>query len=217
MDTDAHFFPALRQELGLSGHSGDWTQYAEPTSEGVFDEIIRKHHGRPMRPDEKQRVQTRLEQLMRAALFGETGRIVPTAGAPELLRQLKADPSWRLAIATGNWLKEGTVKLESAGLDALDLPIATSDDVRERRRILPLAVDRAKERYKVSDFSRVVYVGDGVWDVASARANGINFLGVGPESRIARLSAAGARSSVKDFADLPAVLTALRTCEVPAN
>ncbi|MEK7766476.1 MAG: hypothetical protein AAB368_09580 [bacterium] len=110
---------------------------------------------------------------------------------------------------------EAAVKIESAELPLDGVPLATSSDRMARPEILALAVERASSRYGVPVWERVVYVGDGVWDVTAARACGIAFGGVGEGNEAAKLSAAGARVVLPDFRDLAAVDSALEAATVP--
>lgn len=214
MDTDACFFPALKAEFGIEGGRQDWTLYAEPTSAGCLDEIFRTVHGRPPTQEEIVRAADRLDDLMRERYL-DGRRIPPMRGALDLLRRLSSDGTWRLAIATGNWHREAAIKIESAGLPAGYLPIATATDRPARRDILRVAVERATKQYAVPAWDRVVYLGDGVWDVRAARANGLPFVGVGSGERAARLTAEGATTVTPDLADPARMLDLLNAATPP--
>ena len=214
VDTDACFVPALQEGLGISGFGDDWTAYAEPTSAGIFDEVIRKAFKRPPLATELGKVQTLLDTMMRARYLG-ADRIPPMAGALAMLNQLAADKLWRVAIATGNWRQEAAIKIESAGLLIAALPMATSTDRLARREILPLAIARASERYETEEWHRAVYVGDGVWDARVARELGMAFVGIGKGNRAAALRREGAGSVLADFTDLKAFWSALNQARVP--
>jgi phosphoglycolate phosphatase-like HAD superfamily hydrolase len=50
-------------------------------------------------------------------------------------------------------------------------------------------------------FEKVVYVGDGVWDVRAARALGIGFLGLATGTKAVRLLEEGASCVLPDLSD----------------
>ena len=214
VDTDACFFPALREALGIEGFGDDWTGYAEPTSAGVFDEICRKVRGRPPTDAEAAALTERLEVLMRARYLDGT-RIPAIPGAIELLARLGTEPAWRVAVATGNWSREAAIKIESAGLPLAGLPLATASDRPARTDIFPLAVERASAHYGVPAWDRVVFVGDGIWDVRAARANGYAFVGIALGERAAKLHAEGARAVTRDLTDPDRVLALLAEAVPP--
>jgi hypothetical protein len=106
-----------------------------------------------------------------------------------------------VAFATGGWGASASLKLASAGLVVDDLPWANGDDALDRVDILRTAIARAGQKYGWNAFERVVYVGDGVWDVRAAKALGIGFLGVAIGDQAGRLVGEGASCVLPDFSD----------------
>ena len=155
--------------------------------------------------------------LLEEARFHDPGSYGATSGAAELLRALAADRDCAVAIATGGWRATAAFKLAAAGLSELTggLPWGTAEDGLSRDEILAAALARSKVRYEQTGFSRIVLVGDAVWDVRTARRLGLAFLGVGAGETADRLSAAGAYQVVADFADLDGARRALETAAVP--
>ena len=47
----------------------------------------------------------------------------------------------------------------------------------DRVNILRMAIQRAGHHYGQGAFEKVLYIGDGVWDVRAAKALGIGFVG----------------------------------------
>jgi phosphoglycolate phosphatase-like HAD superfamily hydrolase len=92
-------------------------------------------------------------------------------------------------------------KLASAGLVVDSFPWATADDALDRANILRAAIERARQKYEEA-FEKVVYVGDGVWDVRAAKALGIGFLGLAADTKARRLLEEGALCVLPNFSDL---------------
>jgi len=213
-DTDDCFFSVLRATTGRNGFGQDISAFAEPTSAGIFDEVIRGVHGRQPTSEEITLFQGRLDLAMRAAyIHGK--RLPPTTGAINLLRSMVAGSNWYVAIATGNWHAEAVVKIESAGLPLQGIPMATASDRMIRCDILTFAVEYAANHYGVPSWDRTVYFGDGVWDVRAARACGIPFIGIADGERAARLRLEGASCILSDLGDTSAVEAALEQATVP--
>jgi phosphoglycolate phosphatase-like HAD superfamily hydrolase len=72
----------------------------------------------------------------------------------------------------------------------------------DRVDILRTAIGRAGQNYRQDTFEKVVYVGgDGVWDVRTAKALRIGFLGLATDNKARRLLEEGASCVLPDFSD----------------
>ena len=58
-------------------------------------------------------------------------------------------------------------------------------------------------------FDRLVYVGDGIWDVRAARRLGIGFVGIGEGDREIQLREEGAEIVLPDYEDRDAFVQAI--------
>src|SRR5690349_21329755 len=84
---------------------------------------------------------------------------------------------------------------------------ATSDDHPSREEIVRRAIARAEAGN--GPFESIVSVGDGIWDVRTARALGIGFVGIGRGERAERLGREGAGQVFEDFRDWDAFVECL--------
>ena len=164
-------------------------------------EICRNHLGRDPGGAEISRLQSRFIQLLCASVEGTRQPMREVPGAAALLHRLKAGPGWRIAIATGGWNVSARFKLASAGLPVDGIPWASADDAHDRVEILRTAIQRAGQHYGQVSFGKVVYIGDGVWDVRAAKALGIGFLGLATDNKAGRLVEEGASCVLADFSD----------------
>jgi phosphoglycolate phosphatase-like HAD superfamily hydrolase len=201
------FVRAFRDVLGIERINTNWLEYPFQTDSGLALEICRKHLGREPDRAEISGLQSRFVQLLGAAVAeaGQPIREVP--GAAALLRRLEGHSHWRVAIATGGWGASARFKLASAGLPVEAIPWASADDALERVDILRTAMCRAGRQYGQDAFEKVVYVGDGVWDVRAAKALRIGFLGLAAGDKAGRLAEEGASCVLPDFSD------PVRVCE----
>jgi phosphoglycolate phosphatase-like HAD superfamily hydrolase len=195
------FVQAFRDVLGIEEINTNWLGYHFQTDSGLALEICRNHLGRDPGEAEISRLQSRFMQLLCAAVE-ETGQPVrEISGAAALLRRLEAHPGWHVAIATGGWKVSARFKLASAGLPVDGIPWASADDAYDRVEILRTTIERAGQHYAQDAFKKVVYIGDGVWDVRAAKALGIGFLGLAAGNKAGRLVEEGARCVLPDFSD----------------
>lgn len=198
---------AIGEVLGCAPVDADVSGYMDKTSTGVTDEAIRRVTGVNPNPGQmakvKQNVLRRLEKMHRDApeTFGE----VPGAG--HFLGKLRELDGVGIAIATGCWRKEALFKLRASGLDVTGIPMATSDDARKRTRIMQKAAEKAQDLYACSGFERIVYIGDGSWDLKEAHALDYEFIGIGPRVKSLIDSANG--NWHPDFREIEAVFASV--------
>ncbi|MEE2777051.1 MAG: hypothetical protein VYE73_09870 [Acidobacteriota bacterium] len=119
------------------------------------------------------------------------------------------------ALATGSWSASARLKLRAAGLQLGGLPLATSDDAISRAGIFEVAVALAANRNGGAGLDRVVSVGDGVWDVETARQLGVPFVGVTADAYGGTLEELGAEVLSADFLDPIRVHQALAQAPIP--
>ena len=149
-------------------------------------------------------------ERLKAAL--EINQLVEVPGARALLRALREDARFELAIATGAWRRSATLKLAAAEIDIAGLVFASADDAVDRGEIVRKAMVQL-----AGGVDRAIFVGDGLWDVATASRLGLGFLGIGSGERAAALRGAGVGSVLADFLDTPAVVEKLWATAMPFN
>jgi phosphoglycolate phosphatase-like HAD superfamily hydrolase len=101
-------------------------------------------------------------------------------GVPEALQQL-AQAGVTHSLLTGNYEAAARVKLGAIGLDHhFDFSVgAFGSDDRDRTRLVPVAVEKARRRYDPSlSPADIVVVGDTPRDIACARAGGARAVAV---------------------------------------
>ena len=199
------FVQAFGDVLGIGSINTNWLDYTFQTDSGLALEICRNHLGRDPGEAELSRLQSRFIRLLGAAVEERGHPIREIPGAAALLHSLGAHCRWHVAIATGGWSVSARFKLASAGLPVDAFPWASADDALDRVDILRTAIRRAGEQYGQDACAKVVYVGDGVWDVRAAKALGIGFLGLAAGDKAVRLVEEGASCVLPDFSDLARV------------
>jgi len=198
---DACYVQEFEDVLGIRGINTNWLDYRYQTDSGLAVEICRQHLDRDPAIAEIGKLQFRFVELL--ALAVHSGQpIREVGGAAAALRRLGRSPRWKTAIATGGWREPAQFKLASAELRIDGLPWAHADDALDRVDIIQIAISRAKQRYGQFAFDRIVYVGDGVWDVRAASILGIEFLGIAAGDKAARQIEEGAICVLPDFSDL---------------
>jgi phosphoglycolate phosphatase len=133
-------------------------------------------------------------------------------GIRELLDRLHGRPDVALGLLTGNFEDGARIKLEHFDLWKYFAVGAFGGDSSDRNDLVPIALDRARER-GIADvpFSRVVVVGDTPHDVACAHAVGAVAVAVATGGyTVDRLRDTGADYVFSDLRDTEAFLALLR-------
>ena len=137
-------------------------------------------------------------RLLEDAFRRQPDSCLPLEGGPEMIRQL-AESGMAVALATGGWESTARLKLEQAGYDIRDIPLASSSDADTREEIMRIAERRARDRHGVMAFDTITYVGDGVWDARAAANLGWRFVGVGTGEQAVRLKREGAFAVIDHY------------------
>lgn len=208
------FVDALARVHAITEINTDWASYPHTTDSGITLQIFQEHFGRD--PKEHELVEFKScfvkmlgEQYSNSSCFDE----IP--GASAALSRLKGDPEWVVAIATGCWRESALLKLRAANIDIEGIPAAFSEDGLSRDEILQAAVTRSLDQHRLSGFEKTVSIGDGVWDVRTARRLEFAFLGVGSGEGVTTLERAGAKHSIEDFADYDHFMRVLHEADIP--
>jgi beta-phosphoglucomutase-like phosphatase (HAD superfamily) len=188
---DACFLEALQAVFGFHGVDADWTRYRDVTDSGLVIELCLRRTGIRPSLDALRHFRDVYSGLLIERLKPGDGAEI--AGARAFVEKLKADPDWRVAIATGNFLRLALHKLRRAAIPALDVPMATADDAASRVDLIRGAIAGAQDRYGVRRFDHVVSIGDAPWDLRAARDLEMPFVAIGercgaPSSGSVRLS-----------------------------
>lgn len=192
------YVAAVSEVLSIPGIDTDWTHYPHVTDSGILRQVVRSSLGRDVLSEEMDRVCRCFRQHLEHA-FRQPGSCLPVEGGPEMLERLAGTKDVAVALATGGWEAAARLKLERAGYEVQDIPLASSTDADTREEIMKLAELRARERHGVPGFETITYIGDGVWDARAAANLGWRFLGVGTGEQAARLEREGAFAVIDHY------------------
>lgn len=209
------FFTAFEESFGAGSADRRLETYAESTDCGIARQAFERALGRAPAADELEGFkEAYLSRLAREiARHGRAYQPVP--GADVVLPLLAARQGWRVAIATGNWRRAASLKLDCAGL--VPPPVAAcSEDGPTRGAVLAAAVASAAQAAEATAFDCVVYVGDQPWDLRAARQVGAGFVGIGSDARRRRLEQEGA-AVVDSYVDMERFVDLLEAAALPLS
>jgi phosphoglycolate phosphatase-like HAD superfamily hydrolase len=209
-DSDC-YVAAIRDVLGIGQIDTDWSHYVHSTDSGILAELYRNRFKQEIPPEIEEQTKERFVDIQLDRFRSEHVQLRPLAGAGEALHLLDKSGEWKIALATGSWKESAEVKIMNAMLPVEKFPLFSCADSVSREGIMQAAIQAMQS--KAGAFEKMVYLGDGLWDVKASRKLGVAFLGMG--TRAAELLKAGASHALRDYSDLKFFLRALEACAVP--
>ncbi|MFC5047548.1 HAD family hydrolase [Aquimarina hainanensis] len=86
-------------------------------------------------------------------------------------------------FATGSLPKPALLKMKQSGIWCDEAVLATSKTHEARTGFVAEAIEKAKKYYATSGFSKIISVGDGVWDLKTAKEMSLDFVGIGSKNK----------------------------------
>ena len=209
------FVKAFAEALAIGEIDTDWAAYPHTTDSGITQHVFRQKFGRDPEEREVDKFKGCFVKMLSEQYQSNSSSFAEIPGASVALNTLKRDPDWAVAIATGCWHESAVLKLRVAKIVTDGIPLASAEAGLSREDILRAVVSQSLEQYRVSRFGKIVSIGDGVWDVRTARRLKFAFLGVGCGESAARLHQAGAKQVIEDFSDYNRLVRFLNEAEIP--
>ena len=104
------------------------------------------------------------------------------SGAKVLIDKLIKENKYAFSFATGSLLQPAIIKLKQANINFDEALISSSNELFSREEIVNNAIEKAKQYYNVSSFKNIISVGDGIWDLKTARNLKLHFIGIGKKN-----------------------------------
>lgn len=209
------FVKALSEVHAITKINTDWATYPHTTDSGITLQIFQENFGRDPEGPELDDFKSCFVKMLSEQYHTNSSSFTEIAGASVALNRLRRERDWAVAIATGCWRESALLKLRSANIDIDGIPAAFAEDGLSREAILQAAVSQALKQYRLNGFEKTVSIGDGLWDVRTARRLNFGFLGVGCGESAAVLTRAGAEDVIEDFADYDRLMSFLNEAEIP--
>ncbi len=192
------FWQAVFDCFGERNTLPDLHGYTHVTDSGILAEWCRIELGRSPSTEETRQIKQRFLDLLKAVSHRQPEHFLPLPGVVSWLESVQAHDNVCAGIATGGWEHSARLKLELAGLDRFELPLASSDDAAPRAQIMQVAVRRTCGQRPV-DEAIFTYVGDGTWDLQASQKLNWKFVGIASGERAKQLRKAGANLIYTDF------------------
>jgi phosphoglycolate phosphatase-like HAD superfamily hydrolase len=141
--------------------------------------------------------------------LAERNTVEALPGAAALVDAAAGLSGTTIGLLTGNYERTGRLKVRHAGIDPDRFVVnAWGDDGPDRRSLVPVAMNRYRERHaRAVDPQQVLIIGDTPYDVDCARAAGARVLATATgKFTVDELHAAGADRTVPDLSDTASIM-----------
>lgn len=191
---DACFIQTFKEVHQVDLTHVDWNTFKNVTDTGLTLEIFETWFNRLPTKEEI----TTLKAHFYTLLQQRTEELTEIEHAVAFIQQLSVDPTIDIGFATGGWRETAELKCSSIGLHLDDFIVTSANDHHNRRKITELAIEKASNGNRT--YESIVYFGDGLWDLKTTAALGIDFIGVDAKGNNV-LRNAGAKKIIRNYAD----------------
>lgn len=140
---DNCYLQAFEDAFGITDIGTEWENYPHTTDSAIALRVFQTKLNRAPQVVEIQKHKTRFLELLQTQSLMNPASFREIAGAGEMLKRLRRENDWAIAIATGSWRDAVQLKMNIAKIPSDDLPIASADDALSREEILQVAMKRA--------------------------------------------------------------------------
>ena len=160
-------------DFGITKINQDWKSYPNVTDSHIlklnYEANFNKEFKLSFIPDFEKRMTDRMLTL------AKTEEI---KGASKIVDFFMKETDYAICFATGSLLQPALIKLTQANINFVPDLVEASNTIYTRENIVKSAIKKAKSYFQVKEFEKIISVGDGIWDLKTARNLGVHFLGI---------------------------------------
>lgn len=198
------FLEAFREKISPDIRSIEELKLKNNTDNGDTYELYQIFHGRNPDKEELNGIIQLVVDKFRNLSVVHPEYFAATDGAPELIKYFMNEEkeTWNLGMATGCWLESALLKLNMSGLYRSDIALATSDHLFSKTDIILSAVDEARMINCVSNYDKIIYVGDSYTDLQATLNLKIGFIGIQTENNEHKRKLLGKYCRLENFRNI---------------
>jgi phosphoglycolate phosphatase-like HAD superfamily hydrolase len=204
---DLCFINSIRECWNCDLGDVDWNPYVNVTDTGLAKDIFKSFFAQEIGQTEIMNLKNLFSEKIISSAKENPKAFLEVKGAKDFVKELE-NQNIKVAIATGGWRVTAQFKLMKIGLELENFPFSTSDDHYSRGEILNRAIVKAKEGYQ-TNFNKIIYIGDGLWDYKTSRELEIDFIGI-DYLKNGKLKEYGVKTVFEDFSDKDKIIRKIR-------
>ncbi|MBK6901883.1 MAG: HAD family hydrolase [Saprospirales bacterium] len=193
----------------------DWHTYPHVTDTAILQSVLEEHFQRGCNAEEIDLFQDHYIARMQSKRERDASPYCEVPFAREAMERLLEDPRFCVGIATGGWERTALFKLQYLSFPVDRIPLAGADGKHNREAILEDAIQRSRELHP--QISRIVYIGDAIWDVRTTRSMNLSFVGIRVRGDVELLHREGVSHVFCDYSGYEEFVGAIDAAVPPAN
>ncbi|MBO9701217.1 MAG: HAD family hydrolase [Sporocytophaga sp.] len=203
----AGFRKALKNS-GITKYDNNFSGYQHHTDSFIFKTIFESNQNCPCTETDIMNFNHALYQEIQKEIDGKS--IAEIDGALKFVNYILFETDFALVYATGSLEKPALLKLEHTGFPLKDSLLVCSDKLQTREEIVEASMKKAMGYFGNERFNKVIALGDGLWDLQTAKSANLGFIGIGAKNKQI-LYDHGASVVFDNFIDFKAVVSCLNT------
>jgi len=186
----AAFYSSL-EDIGIKNIDSNWGDYIHHTDRYIFERNYENYFEKESQNSDL----IRFEELILKHLSTQPA-INEIEGASDFL-QKSAEKGYAYCLVTGSLKNPAINKMEQAKISFNEKLLATASENVSRDEIVLNAIEKAKKFYQQDSFPNIISLGDGIWDLRTAKNLNFSFIAIGKTSE--KLVGEGAESHFIDY------------------
>jgi len=162
------------KEFGITKIDQNWAEYKHHTDSYILKENYERNLTDKFSFSFIKNFENRMSEI-----FLSQEKVSEINGANGFIKYLNEKTEYAISFATGSLLKPAFIKLNQAEINYNEKLVVSANKIYEREGIVMEAIARAKEFYNVKSFDNIISIGDGIWDLKTAKNLGLHFIGIG--------------------------------------
>ena len=180
-------------DFGITEINKDWESYSNVTDSHIlklnYEANFNKKFDLDFIPDFEKKMTERMLNLPKTEEIKGAARIVDF---------FMKETEYAICFATGSLLQPALEKLAQANINFVPNLVEASNTIYTRENIVKSAMEKAKNYFQVKEFGHVISVGDGIWDLKTAKNLGVHFLGI-RDKNLASFKQENIKSHITDW------------------
>lgn len=181
------------KHFGMTEINQDWKSYQNVTDSYILKEVyelnFQKAFDLGMIPEFEDKMTAEMLAMQKTEAID---------GANTIVDFFLKETDYAICFATGSLHKPAMLKLEQAEINFIPELVEASNAIYTREDIVKSAMNKAKKYFQVDEFETIISVGDGIWDLRTAKNLGVHFLGI-RDKNLEDFQLEGIKSHITDW------------------
>jgi phosphoglycolate phosphatase-like HAD superfamily hydrolase len=175
---DISFIDVFKDTLNIKIRDTNWNNYKHATDLSITIDIFQEYLKRNPAEKEIKRIKESYINNLKQNYDLFPDKLYEIPGANNMIKVIKKSKDWFLGFATGCWNESAIFKLKSAKINMKNVEISDSNKFISKTDIINDAIHKITIKNNISEFNRIIYIGDRKYDYLISKELNIDFIGI---------------------------------------